>query len=74
MTDKPKKIVSITSVIIILLPTVLSEIKFVYSTKESEKNDAECNGKFSEVEQEETWITVGSINIRALVIIFATFF
>ena len=38
---------------------VLSQIDFMYSTKESENKDAECifcNGKFSKDEQEEIWI------------------
>ena len=38
---------------------VLSEIDFMYSTKELENKDAECffyNGKFSEDEQGEMWI------------------
>ena len=41
------------------LSDVLSEIDFVYSTKESENKDAKCifcNGKFSEYEQGEIWI------------------
>ena len=55
MTVKPEKVASIiVSARIILLSTVLSEIDFIYSTKESENKDAECifcNGKFSEDEQ-----------------------
>ena len=60
MTVKPVKIASIIrSAGIILLPTVLSEIDFMYSTKESENKDAEynfCSGKFAENEQGEIWI------------------
>ena len=40
----------------ILLPTIISEIDFIYSTKESKNKDAVyifCNGKFSEDEQGE---------------------
>ena len=53
-----RKIASITaSARIILLPTVLPEIDFMYSTKESENKDAVecifCNGKFSENEEGE---------------------
>ena len=43
---------------IILLPTVLSEIDFMYSTEESENKDIEWifyNGKFSEDEQRKIW-------------------
>ena len=57
---RPEKIAStIASARIILLPSVLSVIHFIYSTKESENNDAECifsNGKFSEDEQGEILI------------------
>ena len=38
---------------------VLSEIDFIYSTKELENKDTECiccNGKFFEDEREEIWI------------------
>ena len=41
------------------MPTVLSEIDFICSNKESENIDAECifrNGKFSGNEQGEIWI------------------
>ena len=60
MTVKPEKTASIiASARILLLPTILSETDFIYSTKESENKDAECvfcNGKFSEDEQGEIWI------------------
>ena len=47
------------SVRVILLPTVLSDTDFIYSTKKSENKDVECifcNGKFSEDEQGEIWM------------------
>ena len=53
----------ITSAKMILLPIVLPEIYFMYSTKESKNKDVEiifCYGKFSENEQEEISITVDS--------------
>ena len=44
----------------------LSEIDFMYSTKESESKDAECffsNGKYSEDEREEIWIKYFSCSL-----------
>ena len=51
---------------IILLPTALSEIDFMYSTKESENKDTECifcYGKFPEDEREEVWIKCFSYSL-----------
>ena len=60
MTVKPEKLEKLErSAWIILLLTVLSEIDFMYSTKESKNKGAKrifCNGKFSEDEQGEIWI------------------
>ena len=76
MAIEPEKIASIiASARIILLPTILSEIDFKYSTKESENKESECifcNGTFYEDEQREIWITFGSKIIRALAIILAS--
>ena len=66
----------VSSAQIILLPTVLSEIDFMYSTKESEYKDAECifrNGKFSENKHLEILIKIGNKIIRALAIILGIF-
>ena len=47
---------------------ILSEIDFLYSTKESKNESAECmfsNGKFSEDDQGEIWIKCFSSSLSA---------